>query len=230
MNIDLIERRLPHALLLGFTGAAGSGKDSCAATLARYGFRSIAFADELRAEVAQAWRIDLRMLTDRDTKEWPIPALAIGNCGEGEFVRQMYGTGEDLTAPRSARWIMQRWGTEYRRAQDNDYWTTQVARWISRQRGSSVQRLCVTDVRFANEAHLVARLGGHVLRVHRPGLAGSLAGETARHVSEQSDAWSPADAPHEVVHNDGDLEHLHAELVRVILALGVCPADTRLRA
>src|SRR6218665_290879 len=203
---------LPSSLLLGFTGPAGAGKDTCAHILQAYGFRCIAFADELRRQVAEAWRIDPRMLTDRATKEWDIPALAIANCSDGNFVVRMHTLNEDAQAPRSPRWIMQRWGTEYRRHFEGDtYWIGFVERWVQRQRGISCKRLVITDVRFENEAKFVQRLGGWQITVHRPDLK-PLAHTSSQHVSERLFKLPHAHA----VHNDGDFGHLHAELLRVL--------------
>lgn len=214
---------LPHTtapgLLLGFTGRAGAGKDTCAQLLAQHGFAAIAFADALRAEVAEAWRIDPRMLTDRDTKEWPIEALSVSRCADRRFINALVDIeggmpADEFDAPRSPRWVMQRWGTAYRRAQDPRYWLDIVARWVGHQRDEARQAhrpalLCITDVRMPNEAALVRALGGTVVQVHRPDLP-PMATDTAGHASEQLPP-----ATHEV-HNDGDLQHLHAELARVI--------------
>lgn len=209
-------------ILIGFTGRAGAGKDTCAQLLAAHGFQAIAFADALRSEVAEAWRVDPRMLTDRDTKEWPIAALAVERCTDLRFVRAIVDaeggmSAEEFAAPRSPRWVMQRWGTEYRRAQDGRYWLDIVARWAGQQRDAALHAhrpalLCVTDVRFPNEAALIRALGGHLVLVHRPDLP-AMNGDTGQHASE---AALPAGIE---VHNDGDLEHLRAELARVLSTL-----------
>lgn len=204
-------------VLIGLTGEPGSGKDTCAALLHQHGFRSIAFADAVRVEVAEAWRLDQRMLTDRATKEQPIDALALWRCTDPRFVRAMVDAEQGLDEaklmePRSARWIMQRWGTEYRRRQNDRYWIDIVARWIGQQREAGQWRLCVTDTRFQNEASAVRALGGHLVQVHRPSLPTLLHG-TAEHASQQ-----PLSAP-DVIHNDGDIEHLRAELLRVVYRL-----------
>lgn len=196
-------------ILLGLTGAAGAGKDTCALLLRQHGFRSIAFADAVRAEIAEAWRIDPRMLTERDTKEWPLPALAIGNCTDRAFVHLCTETDMDPGEPRSARWVMQRWGTEYRRATYALYWVDKVHHWVRQQRDAGARRLVITDVRFENEAELVRYLRGQVVRVHRPSLP-ALLQATAAHASERPLVTT------EVVHNDGDIEHLRAELMRVV--------------
>lgn len=206
-------------MLLGFAGRAGSGKDTCAALLARHGFTAVAFADALREEVAEAWRIDLRMLTDRATKEYAIPTLAIANCCDCEFVVTMDLLGHDVLAPRSARWILQRWGTEYRRTADSSYWINQALQRIARLRASGWHRICITDVRFANEAALVACLGGEVVQVVRPELA-ELEPSAAAHPSEVGGFSTSA-----VVHNEGTLNELRHELLRVLDGLGWKPAE-----
>jgi hypothetical protein len=206
-------------MLLGLTGQPGSGKDSCAAALDAHGFRPIAFADALRHEIADAWRVDVRMLTDRVTKETALPALAIGMCGEPRFLHWAVFHGHSLHEPRSPRWVLQRWGTEFRRSQDPDYWVRQVERWIGRRTGLGHTRFVITDVRMDNEAALVRRLGGRLVRVHRP-FGPPMAADTAGHSSEAHASL----AAHAVIHNDGSLDALRAEVVRVLGE--VFPAET----
>ena len=99
-------------LIIALTGRPGAGKDSIADVLApQQGFARIAFADALRREVCEAWRIDLRMLTDRPTKELELPALAAGMCSDPAFMRWVADGGDSLTAPRSPRWALQRWAS-----------------------------------------------------------------------------------------------------------------------
>ena len=201
--------------LLGFTGAPGSGKDTCAAVLRRHGYQSIAFADALRAEIVQAWRIDPRMLTDRATKEWPLPALAVGMCNDPHFIRWAVYHGHSLLDPRSARWLLQRWGTDYRRGQDENYWVHVVDRWIRRRHGLGCNHLVITDVRMANEAGLLASLGGRLVRVHRADIT-PLAGDTGGHSSEvEARLITEAQA----IHNDAGLDALPGEVERVVHAL-----------
>jgi hypothetical protein len=158
--------------LMALTGRAGAGKDSVAATLVRrLNYRSIAFADALRAEVAEAWRIDARMLQDPGTKEWDIPALALGMCSDTVFAAWRAKVfDDDLCAPRSPRWVMQRWG-DWRRLGNPDYFASKVGRWLGQQIGTGWRRLVVTDVRFRNERACVMDAYGcqmRLVRVHRP--------------------------------------------------------------
>jgi hypothetical protein len=200
--------------LVGLTGAPGSGKDSCAEALRRHGYHSIAFADALRSELANAWRVDQRMFTNRATKETPLPALAIAMCMDSDFQQWALEADLDIVEPRSARWLMQRWGTEFRRLQFGvDYWSGVVRKAIESQRGRGAKFHVITDVRFANESELVASLGGKLLGVHRPDAA-RLAASTASHASETVAERLAVDG---VIHNDGSLDALAGEVERVML-------------
>ena len=207
-----------HALLIGLTGRPLAGKDTCAEFLARdLHAWPMAFADALRTECAWAWGVPVDTFTCRDTKELPLPQLAVARCRDIGF--RLLGTNGDrdwdLHAPRSPRWVMQQWGTEYRRSASRDYWVHLAATAIVQLRTQGVRTIVVTDVRFANEADAIRRLGGWVLRVHRPELP-PLEPGTASHASELQAARLAVDGE---VHNDGTLDHLRAELARVVDAL-----------
>ena len=213
-------------ILIGLTGAPLAGKDTTAQILAEAGFISIAFADALRAELAHAWQVDQRLFTTRTTKEEPTDALAIQLCSDAGFLRLAAAQGWDPAEPRSPRWALQRWGTDYRRAQRADYWAAQVEQWIHAQRLAGRRQIVCTDVRFPDEVATLQRLGGWLVRVHRPSTDAPMADDTRRHCSE-AHSQLVADA---VIHNDGDLEHLTAEAVRVLrgllnaqAVLEVCP-------
>ena len=196
-------RRGREPLIIALTGRPGVGKDSIGDVLApQQGFARIAFADALRREVAEAWRIDLRMLTDRPTKELELPALAAGMCSDPAFMRWVADGGDSLTAPRSPRWALQRWASFKRRFMP-DYYARIVERWIGRQLGSGWNRIVVTDLRDPVEEAMLRRLGAKVVRVHRPELA-ALPSDTAMHVSEQHHRIK-ADAD---ILNDGSMQAL----------------------
>lgn len=213
-------------ILIGLTGAPLAGKDTTAQVLAAAGFVSIAFADALRAELAHAWNVDQRLFTARTTKEEPTDSLAVQLCSDAGFLRLAAAQGWDAAAPRSPRWAMQRWATEYRRGQRQDYWTMRVEHWIHAQRLAGRRQIVITDVLFPDEAATLRRLGGWLVRVHRPSTDAPMTADTRQHVSE-AHTQLQADAD---IHNDGDLEHLTAEAVRVLrgllnaqAVLEVCP-------
>lgn len=171
-------------ILIALTGLAGAGKDSVADVLVTHaGFSKLAFADALRAEVANAFDLgdQYGLLTNRATKELPHPALALQNCKDIEALRVAYclcgvigppaTTAATMHAPRSPRQILQWWGTEYRRAQDRDYWVRKLTRTVMRLAAQGQRRIVITDCRFANEAAALRAQDGEVWQVVRPGLA-----------------------------------------------------------
>lgn len=200
---------LPRPLtVIGLTGLAGTGKDTVAALLrAHCGASTLAFADALRAEIADAFCIETIFLTRRETKEQPLPALALKNCTERAFVDRMLvlhaasGNPINPAAPRSPRQIMQWWGTEYRRSQDAGYWVKkaqQTISWLSKAEQADL--VVLSDVRFANEAELVRCWGGQIWQVLRPG-----AHPANAHTSE---ATGEQFAPDAVIHNTQGLREL----------------------
>jgi hypothetical protein len=137
----------------------------------------------------------------------------VGWCQSADFLRWATWVGHALHGPRSPRWVMQQWGS-FRRATQPLYWVQQVEAWVQYQRAHGAPGLVITDVRATNEAHMLRWLGGHLVRVHRPGLP-ALPPDVAGHESEQhTDLQADAD-----LHNDGDLQHLDAELARVLQIL-----------
>ncbi len=205
--------------IIALTGRPDVGKDTIASLIApQLGFARIAFADALRAEVREAWRVDLRMLTDRAIKEVPIPALAAGMCSAPGFLRWVMDGGDSLVEPRSPRWVLQQWAT-YQRRFDDAYYTRIVHRWVMRQIGTGWNRIVVTDLRHPIEASMVRALGGKVIRVHRPD-ARPLPPDTATHSSEQHEAIE-ADAH---ITNEGSLQALAEATVQCLAELGVSHA------
>ena len=201
-------------LIIALTGRPGVGKDSIADVLApQQGLARIAFADALRREVCEAWRIDVRMLTDRHTKELPLPAMAAGMCRAPAFMRWVSDGGDSLTEPRSPRWALQRWAS-FKRRFIPDYYARIVERWIGRQIGCGWDRIVVTDLRDPVEETMLRRLGVQVVRVHRPELA-ALPADTAMHVSEQHHRIQ-ADAD---ILNDGSLQALAEAALECVNAL-----------
>jgi hypothetical protein len=224
--------------LIGLLGAKGSGKDTLAQFLIeRLGFVRISFADALYQEVAQAYGVSVEFLGKRDTKETPLPELKLANCKDENFVHialQAVKVGsleEELQVPRSPRWTLQLWGTEYRRKGSRSqicttprpplgspllrelgaetYWLDKVASLI---KANPDARYVITDVRFLNEAAMVRDFGGVLIRVRRPLLeqreaAAREAGtSTALHPSETELVNYPVDS--ETFNSEGRPEGL----------------------
>lgn len=210
----------PLRCVIGLTGAAGAGKDTCGELLKPLGFRTLAFADPLRAEVHLAFNIDPSVFAHPDVKEQNLAQLAIWRSTDSAFVNAMLLLGHDVDLPRSPRWIMQRWGTEYRRTQNPGYWIRRLVNRIINDRQQGFGAHVITDVRLPNEADAVRALQGRIFRVHRP-LVARLQADTRTHESERAPVTDDG-----VVHNDGGLDHLRSELFHLVVGVGVWSQPT----
>jgi hypothetical protein len=130
--------------LIGLHAPKRSGKDTAAHALWLAGYRKVAFADAVRAEVFGRWP-QAKSIKDED-KETP------QECLHG----------------RSLRDLLIHVGMK-RRESDPDYWVKIAVQRIQTLRDQGY-RVVVTDVRMHNEANAVLSLGGVIWRIRRPGI------------------------------------------------------------
>lgn len=225
--------------LIGLAGPARVGKDSIADVLVtQFGFTQFSFSDALYREVSEAFNIPIADLQNKELKEIDAKHLAIDRSANTEFISAMAAIGEDFELPRSPRWILQRWGTDYRRAQQSDYWIQQADLWLAdfqrRERLVLAQALIDNDtgytgspgvvntsVRFENEREWIKECGGEVWHVKREN--SRLADiDTASYASERGLEPETGD---KIFYNHGSLEALGAA-VQLILA-GNAVVNTR---
>lgn len=181
------------------------GKDEVANHLAKRGFKRVAFADNLKRQVAEAYGTTIERLEDRALKETAQDYLALVNCGTIAF--QLYVLkmlDEDiagLSLPRSPRTITQLWGG-WRREQDPDYWLNEGLAQVS-----GPGDFIVTDVRMKNEAFGLLSQGALMVRLVRPGTEVPYTG--TEHLSETDLLDFPADSV--IVNIEGDFEALYRQ-------------------
>lgn len=211
--------------IIGLTGYAGVGKDTVADLLVTHaGFQKLAFADALRAEIAEGFGVDLSILTDRHTKETPLPALAVVRgpvafrnalawAEHQRINRTAEALGDErvpmitgerwITQPRSPREILQAWGTEYRRAEDENYWIRQLVNRSQLLLQTGASRLVITDVRYPNEADALRLYGASVFQLWQI---------TRKDVQRERAHSSATDGaqlrPDLTLHNDFEIRHL----------------------
>ena len=186
-------------IILGLAGQAGAGKDTCADYLVeRYDFVKFAFSDALYAEVQAAYGLeDQELLRDRATKEMRTERLRLDICTDVDFVDiaitalEALDDGNRTLGPLirnralSPRQVLQWWGTEYRRAQDPDYWLKKNDEWLESVRRlfpypeQAPQCFVNTTCRFPNEQAWIHAKGGNVWHIRRGGH-----GAINAHVSE----------------------------------------------
>lgn len=104
----------------------------------------------------------------------------------------------------TVRRILQWWGTEYRRAEDPDYWTKAWGRKVE-QLDLDHLHVLIDDVRFINELNVVKQHNGLIVKIERPGFDGA-----NNHASETSldeyDDWD------QVLLNDGTLDDFETKV------------------
>lgn len=212
-------------MIIGFAGKAAAGKTTAANFLkARLPgeTRIVPMAMVLRDEVEAFLRrigadefVPLVYGSQEDkVRAFPVDAArAREACGKwADFVaehRDIQGRPEISVV--TVRRILQWWGTEYRRAQDPDYWTKAWGQKVE-QLDQSCIHVLVDDVRFMNELQVIRAHGGRIIKIERPGFHGA-----NNHSSETSlDDFAEWDA---VVINAGSLQELGE---RVAKSSGIC--------
>lgn len=166
--------------------------------------RQYAFADALRQEVEQA-------LLDR----WPQegPSGTYDHKAAMRLLCRWAGVPYDPNAIQcdaypsgKQRALLQWWGTEYRRAQDPDYW---VKRTAERIQSDAADVALISDLRFFNEFDFV-RANGYAVRIDRPGFE---IDDGQHHISETMLDAMPDNYWSHILVNDGDENKLKADAV-----------------
>jgi hypothetical protein len=205
-------------MIIGLTGLAGSGKDTVAALLAMRGFTRYAFADELREQVVRY----LNALRFDPEQRWFLAAAwgaeVVTAVMEGRITPEMVYA---KPTPPLMRQLLQKHGTEFRRAQDLNYWVDKLMDKIDLDKaaydpkpqfcGAQGFSAVISDARFPNEAEAIRERGGKIWRVVR-GVATGFIGDSG-HISESGQSEIVAD---ETLINDGTVYDL-AMKVRALL-------------
>lgn len=159
----------PICTIIGFTGRSGAGKDTCAEIITQIdkNFKQFAFADALKTEVSNSFCVDRLWLFNRSLKEQKNYNFAFHRSDNTEFIERMRELNFDLYEPRSPREVMQLWGNEYRRHQDEAYWVNQGIDAIHGMIASGVKGIVISDVRFINEAETLKICGAQLVRIYR---------------------------------------------------------------
>lgn len=140
--------------LIAFTGKKRSGKSTCADWLVNKGFKKLNFKDALIAEIKTNFPDLLKVI------------------------------GDDFENKTDAmRALMQNYGTEVRRKDNEYYW---IEQWIESYLPIENDNVVVDDCRFLNEASVIKNFDGIIIRVIRHGFNGD------EHQSEtEQDSISP---------------------------------------
>ncbi len=156
--------------VIGLAGKMGSGKDTIAAMLRMRGYKKLSFGEALRKEVLY--------YATREMCPYGVPAWVMGALGSVRLGGSL--TLWNKPTPTLVRRLLQWWGTDYRRAQNDEYWVDLLGtEWFN-----STDRYVISDVRFRNEADSIRSRGGKIWRVTG---RHSVCADTSEHVSERVD-------------------------------------------
>lgn len=151
--------------IIGLSGRMRVGKTTLADLIANQvpGAIRVSYADALRLEVAELLGVS--------------PKLVRENIFKGMTFR--IGAKE-----MAGREVLQWWGTEIRRAADPAYWVNKMSETLDEIESVGTPLVCIDDVRFLDEAHLIESRGGLLVRLEphpnwTPGEHASHASETA---------------------------------------------------
>lgn len=178
--------------LIGFTGKAGVGKDTCAGYLKDYhDWSRYAFAGPIKAAL-EAMGFPRREFDIDGTKDEVIPGLGV-----------------------SYRKLAQTLGTEWGRALHPDFWLVLAKRFYFAQGGLGSPGLAISDVRFNNEAEWIRSVGGVIVHIEGPARR-PIATDGAGHASEAGVERLPGDV---IVNNFGDWVSLTSQLEGILDSL-----------
>jgi len=209
-------------MIIGFAGKAASGKTTAAHHLAPLLDREtliLPMAMVLRDEVETFLRdvgadeyvpLVYGCQEDKLRVFYIDEARALEQCPQWRSFIAEHADIQDRPGQTAltVRRILQWWGTEYRRAQDPDYWTKA---WECKAAGYDLEQvhILVDDVRFMNELKTLRRMDARVVKIDRPGIAAA-----GNHASETS-----LDDYHDwclVIRNDGTLAEFKQQVAGLV--------------
>lgn len=170
-------------ILVALGHKARHGKDTFAAACREaYGhkldMRLMSFADPLRQEVRDAAReIFEKYYPGYDFH--PQVALQLLCTFHGVEFEENAPADEDYPWGKQRK-LHQWWGTDYRRAQDPDYWTKRAIERINAAKVDGADAIFFRDLRFPNEYDLIGFLEGWRIKVMRLGFNSGV----PEHISE----------------------------------------------
>lgn len=213
--------------IIGINGFKRSGKGETAAAVERIlddkVVKGVGFADKLKVIAAKA--LGFTDLADREcielmdeAKESWIIEMSQRDHAHMDPYSPGYPVGQ-LIARLSGRSYLQHLGNQSREVFGENFWIDQVlpnpgsfntlvaAQANLNFKYAGVDVLCITDLRYPNEAERIKRLGGVIWEVVRPGTGSD------GHASEQA---LPRDLVDWQIHNEGNLDTLEAYVSEAI--------------
>lgn len=132
-------------MLLGFSGKAGSGKDTAAEFLKKFYFVKTAYADPLKEACIFKFNLSYNDVYTQEGKAKFNPTWGMTN----REILQLEGT--EHTKPH--------WG--------EDFWARRWLETYNDLKAEGIVNILVSDVRFDAEAEQILSLGGKIIEIER---------------------------------------------------------------
>lgn len=175
-----------------------SGKDTLIALLESKGYRvhRVAFADILKRECAKVLSFNeieagiLEKHMHQSEKDQPTPDLSIAELPISDYkswLIKQHGFNPAMAEPRSPRWHLQQYGTEYRREhlKEPDVWLNQGLKEVEKGlEDPAIDMVVVTDCRLPNELRALEELHMEPIQLSSLDFAGYLEVMTVRIVRD----------------------------------------------
>lgn len=181
-------------MIIGLVGFKQVGKSTAAKHLEGRGFARINMKDALVAETKRNFPDLLEAIVDAEMANTYVD----GTCTSIDELFEK--------KPPLMRTLLQNYGTEVRRGDNDSYWTDQ---WKLAAENCNNSNIVVDDVRFLNEAEAVKEQGGIIIRLVRPDIATG-----GDHKSETEQLEIVADYTIECA--GGDHEYLYEKLDEIM--------------
>jgi hypothetical protein len=215
-------------MLVGISGQAGSGKDTCADYLIKnYGFVRVAFADPMKRFVQDVFDFTDEQIWGPSEKR------------NAEDLRYFRGDGR-MPHHLSPRLALQTLGTEWGRDCYPNVWVEYAIRVHEKLQGGGYaydQRrglytvsylmnaetspmlwprtnVVISDVRFKNEVEGIRKAGGCLVRVIREGAHGDVG--VKGHASEEEQKSMPDEMFDAVIYNHEGFPAFHAAIEKIL--------------
>lgn len=146
-------------MIIGLCGFKGTGKTTVAEYLEKqYGFKRVNFKDGLVKEMKERLYYTLKEIAGVALLASPEFQLLCKGKSEEEIIDELF-----KLKPPVMRALMQNYGTEVRRGDNENYWVKKWVETVKETKGNIV----VDDVRFFNELSALTELDGVLVRITR---------------------------------------------------------------
>lgn len=208
-----------HLRIVGLCGFAKSGKTTAAQALMALGGQEVAFAKHLKDVCSTVFGIPRTHLDDVLLKERPFREMFVPSIKSNDIAKiLMYFEVPGRLIPDtivkhigvmliSPRHILQYVGTDILRAIDPDIHVNMTFKLHAQ---SEAKFLICSDVRFANEARMIANHGGLLIGISRACATPAPEAMATLHASEAGIPALLRDSADVVIHNEGTVEQLEA--------------------